>query len=214
MEYNVTFAITNGDNPIENASVTINEVTHVTDINGEVVFSLEANEDIGYEIVAEGYITVNDVFSLVDSDIVIPITMEAVVVEPEPEPEPIPNEPMMVYKIQLNRNYILQTIDTKLQNLKSDFESTAIDITLFNGVENKLFDLTDMTVNLSVKLSDNTVINKQATIIDATNGVCRFLLSQDVLNIVGKVFVVVSLVDGTGDKLTIGTLAYGVLADI
>ena len=76
--YDVTFHVTSGGADLEGASVEVIDLeTMMTDMNGEAVFSL-IDGDYDYEVMKDGYITVNSMVTVAGSAITVEVDMVAV----------------------------------------------------------------------------------------------------------------------------------------
>jgi protocatechuate 3,4-dioxygenase beta subunit len=75
--YSVTFAITNGNEPIEGATVSMDGAGQgSSDENGEVIFSqVVPAEDISYTVIAEGYDQIQGEVSVIDQNITEQVTL-------------------------------------------------------------------------------------------------------------------------------------------
>jgi hypothetical protein len=75
--YNVTFTITDGSDPIENANVTFNSITVISDVNGEAGFEVYEGS-YNYSVEATGYEPINNESITINNDLEHTITLTPV----------------------------------------------------------------------------------------------------------------------------------------
>ena len=73
--YSITFQISDGTDPIENAKVIVNEENYLSDANGEVVIDELENDTYNYALTADGFNDYSGSFTIQDADLEEKITL-------------------------------------------------------------------------------------------------------------------------------------------
>ena len=96
----------------------------------------------------------------------------------------------------------------KMEFVRGDLNTSVLNITLTeNGVP---IDLTGYTLMAVFKKPDNTRVIEDVTIINATKGLVRVVLSTQTITAIGEVLGTITLTSATGDKVTFSLFKFKV----
>ena len=74
-EYTVTFSVTDGTNPVQGATVDVNDTQLTTDVSGEATINL-LNGDYPYTVMADGFVSATGTITVNGSDITEDVVLE------------------------------------------------------------------------------------------------------------------------------------------
>ena len=140
--YSITFTVTDGENPVVGASITIGSLTDVTDESGEVTFEGFAAGTYEYEVTATGFHPATSSVEVVDQDVSVPVTLtpiSSVSVNGQVSLTLYPNPASSWVKIQtqsrINSLQVFNVLGTLVHHRQVGESQTEVDLSdLANGI--------------------------------------------------------------------------------
>ncbi len=111
--YSVTFSVTDGTNPIENANVQVPDlsVDDYTDANGELIIQDVAAGSYDYTVSATDYVPFSDNFEVIDENIIVDVVLE-------PENIENINSDIVIYPNPNNGKFLIKLKNKNLKDSK------------------------------------------------------------------------------------------------